>query len=246
MRPVRRVAELGSLGGTERTMKYYVRQRAATEFLGPHTIEEICLHLKRGSMTTDHEVVEAVGQTYGALKRCTDWKRIADVWSSAELQTQTASVEQTPIVVAPSAASDVRCPKCAEGHPPGVFRCSRCSASLRPVFLGIVTIVGPLLLAIQILGLLAQIENNPVAVLGVLINCVGIAVLIGLRFGRYWAWVTIQILWVINIAFTVFVALGTHPALLVVALVQALIIAALWAYIHTDRVKAFCAIGRPP
>jgi len=139
----------------------------------------------------------------------------------------------------------VKCPKCGESHNPGVFRCTKCSTSLRPTFLGVVTLLGPILLVLLAIASLAQVAQNPAALVAFCINVAGIFVLIGLRGGKYWAWTAIQVIWVINIAFSAIQAIAIHPAMLVGTAVQALIIVLLWIYIHSEKVKAFCSVGRP-
>ncbi len=138
----------------------------------------------------------------------------------------------------------VKCPKCGARNNPGVVRCAKCNTSLRPTLLAVVTLLGPIVLLLQSLALLAGFERNPIAPVSLLINAAGIVILISLRFGRYWAWVALQVIWAINIAVTVIVAFAVNPAFLVVAGAQTLIIVLLWIYIHSERVKSFCSVGR--
>lgn len=139
----------------------------------------------------------------------------------------------------------VLCPKCKTSNNPGVIRCTNCKTCLRPTFLAVVTFLCPIALVLLAIASLAQIEQNPAALLVFFINVAGIVILIGLRYGRYWAWVGIQVLWGINIAFSAIEALVIHPALLIRTAVQTLIIILLWMYIHSERVRAFCYVGRP-
>ncbi len=138
----------------------------------------------------------------------------------------------------------VKCPKCAQGEDPGVIRCVECNTSLRPTLLAVVTLVGPIVLVLLAIASLGQIEQSPVALIAFLMNLAGIVVLLGLRYGRYWAWIGIQVIWVINIAFSVILGLAIHPVLLMKAGVQTLIIILFWMYIRSDRVRAFCSVGR--
>ncbi len=138
----------------------------------------------------------------------------------------------------------VKCPKCGEANKPGVFRCTKCNASLRPTLLAVVTLLGPIILVLLAIASLGQIGQNPAAILAFLINTAGIAILIGLRYGRYWAWVAIHVVWVINILSSAIQALAINPEMLFHTAVQTLIIVLFFFYFHSKRVKAFCSVGR--
>jgi hypothetical protein len=139
----------------------------------------------------------------------------------------------------------VKCPKCGEGHSPGILRCNKCNTCLRPTFLAVITLIGPILLVLLTIASLAQVSENALALLAFGINVAGIFILLGLRDGKYWAWTAIQVIWVINIAFSAIQAVAINSAMLIGTAFQALIIVLLWAYIHSERVKAFCSVGRP-
>ena len=139
----------------------------------------------------------------------------------------------------------VKCPECGQGHRPGIYRCTKCKKSLRPTFLGVATLLGPMILIPLAFACLTQAAQNPAALVAFCINVAGIIVLINLRAGMYWAWTAIQVIWGIDIAFSAIQAIATHPARLVGTAVQALIIALLWIYLYSEEVKAFCSVGRP-
>jgi hypothetical protein len=168
----------------------------------------------------------------------------------------------------------VKCPKCGEGNNLGVERCIKCNTCLRPVFLGIITLLGTIFLAIGSLGFVAKIGQNPFNLVNLIISMAGIIVLISLRYGQYWAWIAIHVIWIITIAMSVLgIILGflftiisphinqastekettdllgsTSKILLTSSIVETiiigLIIVPLWIYFHTERVKAFCSVGR--
>lgn len=138
----------------------------------------------------------------------------------------------------------VRCRKCSEQHRPGVFRCRKCNTSLRPIFLGIVTAVGPVLLVLISLLMLPQLDRNPLAIVSIALNVVGIVVLLQLRSGRYWAWWAVQILWAINLGVALLLGIFVDPSALARGCIQAVVIAALFFYMRTDAVRAFCSVGR--
>jgi predicted RNA-binding Zn-ribbon protein involved in translation (DUF1610 family) len=146
----------------------------------------------------------------------------------------------------------VKCPKCGERHNPGILRCAKCNTCLRPTFLGVITLIGPIFLILLALMSLFQITKNPFEVVvfsinlvSFSINVVGIFTLLGLRAGKYWAWIAIQVIWVINIIFSTTLAILINPILFVNTAVQGLIIFTLWLYMDSKKVKAFCSVGRP-
>jgi hypothetical protein len=139
----------------------------------------------------------------------------------------------------------VKCPKCSEGHNPGILRCTKCNTCLRPTALAVLTLLGLVFLPLLAIVSLAQVAEHPIALVAFCISVVGIFTLFGLRAGKYWAWIAIQVIWVINIAFSAIQAVAIHPALLVGTAVQGLIIIVLWIYINGERVRAFCSVGRP-
>jgi len=138
----------------------------------------------------------------------------------------------------------VKCPKCSKYNYPGLIRCKNCNSSLRPTFLGAVTLLGPIILTIGAIISLAQFANIPIVIFNFLFSLVGIVILISLRYGRYSAWIALQIVWVIPIPFLLILALTINPLLIFVAGGQAMVITPLWLYIRSKRVKAFCSVGR--
>jgi sulfatase modifying factor 1 len=139
----------------------------------------------------------------------------------------------------------VECPKCGEGHNPGTLWCAKCSTCLRPIFLGVMTLIGPIFLTLLAIVSLVQVAERPIGLAAFCIDVVGIIMLLGLRAGRYWAWIGIQVLWGIVIGTSAIEAVVINPVLLTRAAVRALIIVLLWTYIQTDRVIVFCSVGRP-
>jgi hypothetical protein len=60
-------------GGLDR-MKYWVRENGAPPFHGPLGLDEVAARVKDGRFSPTCELLEAAGQSYGALKRTTGWR----------------------------------------------------------------------------------------------------------------------------------------------------------------------------
>lgn len=72
-------------------MKFYLRKPGSADVLGPHTREEILAQIAAGTLATDCEAVEATGQSFGTLKRSTDWVPLSSVCSPENIATARAS-----------------------------------------------------------------------------------------------------------------------------------------------------------
>ena len=72
-------------------MNIWLRKPGTTDFLGPFTREAALTQLAAGTITIDYEVLEATGQTFGALKRSTDWSPVSSVFSAEEISSVRAS-----------------------------------------------------------------------------------------------------------------------------------------------------------
>jgi hypothetical protein len=137
----------------------------------------------------------------------------------------------------------VRCRKCAKAHEPGVWRCFKCNTSLRPIWLGIMTVAGPISIVLLSLPLIDEFRHHRPALLSLLLNVAAFVVLIALRFGRYWAWFAIQALWAVNVVVLIATPFRAKiPAGLF--LLFAAVLVANWIYIHRPAVRAFCSVGR--
>ncbi len=196
------------------------------------------------------EICKSCGRTISSFERAI----IVDgglLCSQCEKRQEEAGLNEKPLT--DSGASEeqgagqfvVKCPKCGEGHDPRILRCTKCRTCLRPTFLGVITLLGLVFLPLLAIASLAQVAEHPFALVAFCINVVGIFTLLALRAGKYWAWVAIQVIWVVNIALSAIQAIAVHPALLVGTAVQGLIIIVLWIYINGERVRAFCSVGRP-
>jgi hypothetical protein len=139
----------------------------------------------------------------------------------------------------------VRCRKCGKPHEPGVFRCFWCDTSLRPIWLGIVTVAGPILLVIQSIFISGGFDapRGLALALLLLMQAVQFAVLIGLRFGRNWAWIAIQIVWLVNLTCLIVATVRVHGSGGFVTFYAAVVVVH-WIYIHRPGVRAFCSVGR--
>ncbi len=148
----------------------------------------------------------------------------------------------------------VKCPKCSEGHNPGIFRCTKCHTCLRPTFLGVLTVLGPIYLFLGVFVLLSNVviafaEKDPhfdvVSSVRFFMYAAGIVALNGLRAGLSSAWKAIQVIWAILIAFSAGLeGLAIFSGFSMTAF-QAAIFILLGLYLHTKKVKAFCSVGRP-
>lgn len=82
-------------------MKIWLRKPGTTDFLGPFTREEAQTQLVAGTIAADYEVLEATGQTFGALKRSPDWAPLSSVFSIEEI----ASARESSVVAHPAAST---------------------------------------------------------------------------------------------------------------------------------------------
>lgn len=64
-------------------MKIWLRQYGSADFIGPLTLDETRVQIQTGSISRDFEALEATGQSYGALKRSSQWKRLGEAFPSA-------------------------------------------------------------------------------------------------------------------------------------------------------------------
>jgi hypothetical protein len=55
-------------------MKYWVRENGAPPFHGPLGLDDVAAGVKDGRFSPTCELLEAAGQSYGALKRITNWR----------------------------------------------------------------------------------------------------------------------------------------------------------------------------
>lgn len=161
----------------------------------------------------------------------------------------------------------VHCPTCWRPHQPGVTKCINCNTRLMPAFLGVFTIVGLVLTIPSTVGALVlmvpraemempYIEAVIVGLVQLAIYLTAIVVLVGLRRGRYWAWIGIQVLLAVALmmpalVYSVLFVLDADydmPWLLIIPfigiLAWAFLISPWWIYIRSDKVKTFCSAGR--
>jgi hypothetical protein len=59
-------------------MNFWVREKGAPPFHGPFSLGEVAAALKAGRFSAACELLEAAGQSYGALKRATGWRSVRD------------------------------------------------------------------------------------------------------------------------------------------------------------------------
>lgn len=71
---------------------YFVRAVGDSQISGPYSLDYIRQEIKTGRMRPDYEAHSAEGQSYSAVKRSSEWKRLSDAFPDAvSLQTPDAS-----------------------------------------------------------------------------------------------------------------------------------------------------------
>jgi hypothetical protein len=71
--------------------------------------------------------------------------------------------------------------------------------------------------------------------------------MIGLRKGKYWAWIAINVVAVIAIVLSVIlIVISVFDPVMFLGEVVIMLGAVLqFYYLHSEKVKAFCSVGRP-
>jgi len=80
-----------------------------------------------------------------------------------------------------------------------------------------------------------------------LLSVIGIAPFIGLRLGRYWGWIAVQVLCAIGFLIVPLSELGFGTIPIMnrgASKIPSLLFALLWLYLRTKRVREFCSVGR--
>jgi hypothetical protein len=144
---------------------------------------------------------------------------------------------------------DVRlvCRPCGRDYPPGAWRCPKCRRSLRPRLLNALIWAGlglapARVAAMPALGMTSSVDW---ALAGLILA--GVPMLVGLRYGRYWAWAGVQVLWTLGLVLSFGRAAEqslADPRLMAEAAVQAGLVGVLWFYVTRPQVAGFCSIGR--
>jgi hypothetical protein len=145
-------------------------------------------------------------------------------------------------------AAKSMCPKCGIDVAAGTARCPQCHIVLYPILFGIITTLAIVMNALMAVGSLLVATQAPVALVFALAAVGMIAILAAARKGRYWAWLAIQILWVLGLVFSLVSALAVLPkeaetVIVPFMLVQAIIVGLLIFYFNTPRVRTFCSLG---
>ena len=148
-------------------------------------------------------------------------------------------------------ARSLTCRHCGRLVSRASVRCAECRRRLRPVFLGFFTLAGPVVLFLLTPKLLEQYRDTySVYMLSIGWYAAGALILMGLRYGHFWAWVGIQIVWGIAVVLAAVSAVGLRAykgevalAFLVPILIQVLVTIYLWTYIYRPRVRDFCSYG---
>jgi hypothetical protein len=80
-------------------------------------------------------------------------------------------------------------------------------------------------------------------VLTLLLHGAGLVVLICLFIGQYWAWIGIQVLWIIGIVMFLLHGFRYDVRLMLIqAPIYVILVLLLWLYLHSANVKAFCGV----
>jgi glucose dehydrogenase len=59
-------------------MRFWVRENGTPPFHGPFDLGDIAVGVREGRISPTCELLEASGQSYGALKRATDWRPLSE------------------------------------------------------------------------------------------------------------------------------------------------------------------------
>lgn len=153
--------------------------------------------------------------------------------------------------------AEISCPRCGDGNLPGTSRCRKCGANLRPLFLAIMISFGVLVGSVFFIVVLIKLATGALSPEWTLPEWLGfasfslvLALFVGLWYGRYWAWVGIQIVW------------GFRVLLMLTRMVRAVInqvplgrlgwpaVSAgvgvlLLVYVRKPYVRTFCSAGKP-
>jgi hypothetical protein len=147
-------------------------------------------------------------------------------------------------------ARTLTCRHCGRLVPRVSVRCAECRRRLRPVFLGFFTLVGPIALFLLTPKLTEWFKEPYLYLLSLWWYAAGALILMGLRYGHFWAWVGIQIVWGVTVVLAAVSAVGLLAYKSEVALVsgapiliQVLVVIYLWTYIYRPRVRDFCSYG---
>lgn len=138
------------------------------------------------------------------------------------------------------------CGTCGQSNWPNAAQCAvcgrplTCPAPLRSIVGAALTLMGLLVLAAA-----SRVDQGLARAPGLVLNLAGIVCLIGLRLGRRWAWVAIQVQWLAQLAWLFFGGLADHPAGSAGAGAHAIAIAMVWCYIQTRPARAYCGWARP-
>ena len=147
------------------------------------------------------------------------------------------------------------CPKCNEPNRPGLFRCEKCHASLRPQFLMVLTLGRVILGTWQVVSsvwmmLQCTVSVDPYIMFRLFMSSAGVVISVSLYYGRYWAWMAIQVLIVVNVlSFIARLLLGDlnlrgKPISPIVCIIYFCLAALVFWYFYTKKVRLFCSVGR--
>jgi len=161
-----------------------------------------------------------------------------------------------------SAARGAVCRRCGSEHAPGAVSCADCGSVLRPPLLDVLTLLwlfGSGVWALVQLGVLACVgpgwfPYHLAASLGLPLTLASISILVGLRCGRYWAWILTQVVLAFNLAVhggfvcILFCFEPTRVGADAVAIVggipfltHLILVFLILVYLHRHHVKAFCS-----
>ena len=140
------------------------------------------------------------------------------------------------------------CSKCGTQNAPGVIRCARCDQCISPLVLSILTLLGMILLLVAVLSSFVAViaGGGTIWLVRLVQSAIGLALIVGLRDGRYWAWFSIQVFWIICITLSVIVIMWrvvseSPQQHLILQFLSWAVMASVWWYIRTERVKTFCS-----
>ena len=152
----------------------------------------------------------------------------------------------------PPVPKPVVCRKCGVANPPGVMRCEQCKASLRPLALGAICLLGVLgsiLLAIGCLWCWMSLKEWSVLAIyysvGIAVGTFQTILYWELGHGAWWAWITTQILLGLSVIGDMqVITWASHQVYATAGMVFGfthLFLALIFiGYLQMKRVRAFC------
>ena len=147
--------------------------------------------------------------------------------------------------------SELTCPKCSARNKPGTRHCVECKKSLMPGFLSFMALMATAVglgwtVFLFMFAFDSESWSEPTYIIQIPQALVLLVVGFGLNFGRFWAWLLLQLLYGLNIVVQLIkmaqAIFSTNPLPgLIQGIGGILIISLFWCYLRSARVKAYCS-----